>query len=383
MRLHLHGGFGEKGRTCLSVESGGYRVLLDAGVKTSARGSADYYPAIGAAELRAIDAMVLTHAHEDHIAALGWCIEHGFRGRIFMTAETQREADVCLASYATPEQRALARRVTVEPLLLGTDVLELGPFTMSTGRSGHMGGCVWCALHDGRVRLCYCGDIVPASALFAMDPVPHCDAIAIDASYGDDNVTVRERIAEIAAWIAAHPQGCVLATPLYGRSAELFAIVKGPVALAPGMREALRAQLGGDSWLRPHAADALTARLSASPDWCPGETLPRAALLCHDGMGISGPATAILADAAYLGHPTLFTGHLPDNSPGEHMMARGQATWIRLPTHPTLAENVALVAASGATRVLGHSCDPSVLARMKPHIPKLDAALATGDGLEL
>ena len=46
MRLVLHGGFGEKGRTCLGVESAGYRLLLDAGVKTSARGSADYYPAI-------------------------------------------------------------------------------------------------------------------------------------------------------------------------------------------------------------------------------------------------------------------------------------------------------------------------------------------------
>jgi uncharacterized protein len=383
MRLQLHGGFGEKGRTCLCVESAGYRVLLDAGVKTSARGSADYYPDISANELRAIDAMVLTHAHEDHIAALGWCIERGFRGRIFMTAETQREADACLASYATPEQRALARRARVEPLPIGTDALELGPFTMSTGRSGHMGGCVWCGLDDGRVRLCYCGDIVPASALFAMDPLPRCDAIIIDASYGDDTVTARERAAEVAAWIAAHPQGCVLATPLYGRSAELFAIVEGPVALAPGMREALRAQLEGDSWLVPHVASALAARLSASPDWHPGEPLPRSALLCHDGMGISGPSTAILADAARLGHPALFTGHLPDNSPGEHMIARGQATWIRLPTHPTLAENVALVAASGAARVLGHSCDTSVLARMKPHIAKLDAGLATGDRLEL
>src|SRR6476469_8293647 len=61
MRLHLYGGFGEKGRTCLGVEVDGYRLLLDAGVKTSARG-ADYYPAISADELAATDAMVSTHA---------------------------------------------------------------------------------------------------------------------------------------------------------------------------------------------------------------------------------------------------------------------------------------------------------------------------------
>ena len=39
MRLDLYGGFGEKGRTCLGVESAGFRLLLDAGVKTSAHGN--------------------------------------------------------------------------------------------------------------------------------------------------------------------------------------------------------------------------------------------------------------------------------------------------------------------------------------------------------
>ena len=78
MRLDLYGGFGEKGRTCLGVESAGFRVLLDAGVKTSAVGSPDYYPAIGPEELRSTDAIVLTHAHEDHVAALGWCLARRF-----------------------------------------------------------------------------------------------------------------------------------------------------------------------------------------------------------------------------------------------------------------------------------------------------------------
>ena len=56
MNLALHGGFGEKGRTCFGVASGGYRLLVDAGVKTSARGHADYYPALDASELAAYDA---------------------------------------------------------------------------------------------------------------------------------------------------------------------------------------------------------------------------------------------------------------------------------------------------------------------------------------
>ena len=383
MRLDLYGGFGEKGRTCLGVESGGVRVLLDAGVKTSARGTADYYPLIAPGDLRDIDAIVLTHAHEDHIGALGWCIANGFGGRIFMTLECSLEMDAILASYATDREGALARSAVVEPLPVGEGALTLGPLRMSTGRSGHMSGSVWCALDDGSVRLDYCGDMVPAGSTFAVDPMPRADAIVIDASYGDDNATLAERSAQISSWIAAHPQGCVLPTPLHGRSAELLGLVEGRLALAPGMRDALEAQIGNSAWLVRGVAAGLAARLAASTDWHEGEALPEAALLCHDGMGMSGPSQAILAAAARERHPTLFTGHVPAGSPGERMLAERLASWIRLPTHPTLAENLALVGSSTATRVIGHSCEPAVLDTLKPHIPKLDSALATGDRVEL
>jgi Cft2 family RNA processing exonuclease len=180
MRLHLYGGFGEKGRTCLGVEVGGYRLLLDAGVKTSARG-ADYYPAITADELRATDAIVITHAHEDHVAALGWCIAGGFRGRLLMTAGTGREVDLFLEAYADASHRRAAREFAREDLAVGATI-ALGPLRLIAGRSGHVSGGVWCVVADGRHTLGYCGDVVPASEVFAMDPLPRCDAVVLDAS---------------------------------------------------------------------------------------------------------------------------------------------------------------------------------------------------------
>jgi hypothetical protein len=242
-----------------------------------------------------------------------------------------------------------------------------------------MGGAVWCNLSDGRASLDYCGDIVPSSPVFRMDPLPPADAIIIDASYGNDVTTNRERSQEVAAWISAHPQGSVLPTPLYGRSLELLAIVDGPLALAPGMREALQTQIADGGWLVPGTAAHLTARLAAASDWHLHDPFPRATLVCHDGMGMSGPSRAILAEVARVGHPTLFTGHLPAGSPGEQLLARQQASWIRLPTHPTLAENLSLVASSGAAKVIGHSCDKPTLGGLGSHVPQLDATLATGD----
>jgi len=382
MRLTLYGGFAEKGRTCIGVETGGYRLLLDAGVKTSSPGR-DYYPAISAAALRATDAIVITHAHEDHVGALGWCIAGGFHGRIFITPESWREVPQCLMDYGEPAHVELVRRYAIEHLPMGERALQLGPLQVSTGRSGHVAGGLWCMIDDGGVRFHYCGDTVPASRIFAVDPVPASDAIAIDASYGDDDVRATDRAAQIERWIAGQPRGCVLPTPLYGRSAELLAIVPGPVALAPGMRKALRTQIDDGGWLRAREAPVLAARLDAATDWREGTSLPAAALLCHDGMGMAGPARAIVAAARAEAHPTLFTGHLPTRSPGEQMVAEGRADWLRLPTHPTLAENQAMIASSGARMVLGHSCDPPVLARLHRHLPTLRVDLATGDSVDL
>src|SRR5687767_726788 len=142
MRVVLHGGFGEKGRTSLAIEHAGYRLLLDAGVKTSAQGSDDYYPRISTAQLQATDAMLVTHGHEDHVAALGWCIAGGFAGRIFMTAQTRSDTEASLAGYAEPSHLALFRAAAIEALPLGGNALSLGPLTISTGRSGHVAGGV-------------------------------------------------------------------------------------------------------------------------------------------------------------------------------------------------------------------------------------------------
>ncbi|HKU87655.1 MAG TPA: MBL fold metallo-hydrolase [Casimicrobiaceae bacterium] len=379
MRITLYGGFGEKGRTCVGVESAGYRVLLDAGVMTSARGGTDYYPVTGAEALRAQDAIVLAHAHEDHVAALGFCIANGFHGRIFMTPETARESRGILDDYAEPAHAALAHAARIEPLPVGAKALTLGPFAVATGRSGHIAGGVWCALDDGHARLVYCSDVAPAGPVFAYDPIPRCDALIIDASYADDATSAAERAADIAAWIGTRPEGCVLPTPLFGRSAELLAIVPEPIALAPGMRAALSAQIEAADWLIDGVAGRLRARLARANDHDGESELPRAALLCHDGMGMSGSSPAILALAQASAHPTLFTGHIPAGTPGERMLRDKRASWIRLPTHPTLQANVALCAAAAPALVLGHSCDAAALTRLARHIPNLRADAKTGD----
>jgi hypothetical protein len=304
---------------------------------------------------------------------------------MLMTAQTHRDATDVIAAYATPGELARFRAAAVEPLPVRA-AFDLGPLRVSTGRSGHVPGGLWCAFAragEAAPRFVFCGDVVPASPVFAMDRLPAADAVALDASYGDDAVTAAQRAAEVAEWVAAHRQGCVLPTPLHGRSLELLALVPGAIALAPGMREGLEAQVAESAWLVEGAAARLRDKLARAHDWRAGEPLPRAALLCHDGMGMAGPAHAILRDALAQRHPTLFTGHLPEGSPGARMLEARAADWIRLPTHPTRGENEAMARATGAKLVLGHSCPLAALAALAAHVPGLRDDVATGASLAL
>jgi len=382
MQVKIYGGVGEKGRTCIGVEQDGTRILLDVGVDTSSSRGLDYYPAISQRELQRLDAIIVTHAHEDHVGALGWCFANGFAGRLLMTAESAAEADPTLAAYATPQERALAGRAKPEIIVAGRD-FNVGPIAVRTGRSGHVVGGVWCQLGAHGRNLTYCGDIVPASPVFAMDPLPPCDLLLVDASYGEDRVPAAERGAAIIRWLADHAQGAVLPTPLSGRSIELLGLIEGPIAIHPSMRAALAEQIAASAWLKPGVADLLSARLGCAASWQEDQPLPVAALLCDDGMGLAGPSRAALAQAYRDGHPVLLTGHIPKGSPADAMRVAGKADWLRFPTHPTLPENAAIAAASGARRVLAHSCDASTARALAADIPNLVADLKPGDVIEV
>ena len=380
MRIDLLGGFGEKGRTSLAVRRPSGRVLFDLGIKVGASG-AEYYPALQG-PVDDIEAVLISHAHEDHVGALSWLLAKGFRGRILMTAETKAEAPATLAGYADPaDLRGHPFPAGRVELFMPGDTLRIAGLEIATGRSGHVVGGVWFAIGDGARRLVYCADVVPESAVFVMDPIPACDLLVFDASYGADPVPGAKRAEAIGRWIAAHPRGCLLPTPLFGRSLELIAAIDRPFAVHAAMRPALEAQVEAGPALSPGIADMLRHRLARAADWRDGDPLPALPLLCDDGMGQAGPSAQLLPQAAAQAYPVLVTGHLPANSPGERLHAEGRADWIRMPTHPTLAGNLAIWEGSGRPAAIGHSCPPADLAALKPHITTLRDECRTGDSV--
>ena len=236
------------------------RLLLDAGVKTSGAGRR-YYPAITPDELAATDAIVITHAHEDHVAALGWCIAQRISRRIFMTARRRRDATRVWRGVRTapsswrrggaPHRRrsSPARRCDTGPAAHRHRTIR-GTSPAASGASG-----------GRRVRLGYCGDVVPDSPVFAMDPMP--PATRSRSTHRMPTTTSRSTARRgHLRWVARIPAAS-LPTPLAGRSLELFAILGAARARAE-MRDALRRRSRTRRWLRAvDGAAALTGEARA------------------------------------------------------------------------------------------------------------------------
>ena len=149
------------------------------------------------------------------------------------------------------------------------------------------------------------------------------------------------------------------------------------------MRDPLKRQIDAAAWLVPGAAALLARRVDGAVDWSEDMSLPAAALLCHDGMGMAGPSRSALSLAERAGHPVLLTGHVPQGSPAARMRAEGKADWLRLPTHPNLGENIALIERMAASKVLAHSCDGDLLQALARAIPNILADARTGDLVEI
>ena len=90
VRISFLGGAREVGRSCLLLQTNESRILLDCGINAAAIDESAY-PYFDAPEfnINDLDAVVLSHPHLDHSAALPLLIKYGYDGPIYCTAPTR------------------------------------------------------------------------------------------------------------------------------------------------------------------------------------------------------------------------------------------------------------------------------------------------------
>jgi metallo-beta-lactamase family protein len=252
MRVSFHGAAGEVTGSMHLVEAAGRRVLLDCGMVQGGAGAElrnfEPFPF----EAASLDAVVLSHAHIDHVGRLPRLAWQGFKGPVFVQdagadllpvmlldaaslAEGDAERSNRKRRHGEPEAMPLFTRRDVERLLPQLRPLRYDARTpilpgieIAFRDAGHiLGSSIVELWADGR-KLVFSGDLGPQGTPILRDPatIRDADLVLMESTYGDRNH--RDRLATVrefgdilaSAWKA---RGKVL-IPAFavGRSQELL-----------------------------------------------------------------------------------------------------------------------------------------------------------------
>lgn len=252
MRVHIHGAAGEVTGSLHEVEAAGLRILLDCGMiqgsPEAERRNDDLFPF----DIERVDALVISHAHIDHIGRVPLLVKRGFKGPIYAQQATVELMPIMLldaASIAENEaERANRRRrnreVAVQPLYTRLDVEAVMrqvrplPYDQRSNilpgidivlrDAGHiLGSSIVEVFADGR-KLVFSGDLGPKNAPILRDrtAIDRADLVLMESTYGDRNHRDRDQtIAELGGVLdAAWKQGGNVLVPAFavGRTQELL-----------------------------------------------------------------------------------------------------------------------------------------------------------------
>jgi Cft2 family RNA processing exonuclease len=355
-RLQVISGTGGKAAACFLVETAGCRLLLDLGRESGTGQPPDLAP------LGRIDAVLLSHGHDDHTGAIDLVPQIG-------------DPPV----YATePVASGLPGGLEIRSLPVRGET-EVNGTRVTTGRDGHAPGGVWLHLATPDGGLLYAGDLCCESTLYALDPPPPARLAVLDASYGMDDVAQSVRREALAPLLR---EGSVLLpAPPRGRGPELALFAQEVTGRLPALcdatREAVHDLLGiARVWVRDEAEAPLRALLEAPP--IPDE--PEGVMIAASADASGGAAAEAIARWHDRAEPLIvFTGHVPAGTSAARLLQEDRALWRRWNVHPRLRDNVRLARETGAQMVLPAFTDAPLPALAAAFAP---ARIVSADRLE-
>jgi len=250
----------EIGANCYLLEAGGARIMLDAGMHPRAAG-APATPDFEALGGRGFDALVLTHAHQDHVGCLPLAMRLCPDAPVFMTEATAAIADVMLHNsvnvmmrqreeLSLPDYPLFSHR-EIERISSEWRIVNLRTRFDLSGERAPVGQGITCELFDaghilgsagvllraeGR-RIFYTGDVnfedqtLMRAAEF---PEENIDVLIMETTRGDSPVpegfTRKSEEARFLALLqAALDEGAPVLIPVFalGKSQELLALLHG------------------------------------------------------------------------------------------------------------------------------------------------------------
>ncbi|MDP1690161.1 MAG: MBL fold metallo-hydrolase [bacterium] len=216
LRLSFYGGAGKVTGSNFLIEGVKGKILVDCGIEQGADFAVEEVYGPFPYDVKTIDALVVTHAHLDHVGRIPKLVHDGFHGKIIMTPATRDLAALILldSSHILAEE---AERLGRLPLYDANDVeaafalvemldyhveKEVAPgLSVCLRNVGHILGSASVRVTDEEgVTLVLTGDIgnSPSPLLPDWEAVPDADALVMESVYGDRNHPEREdRVAQL------------------------------------------------------------------------------------------------------------------------------------------------------------------------------------------
>jgi hypothetical protein len=180
------------------------KILLDCGIDVASSGS-DKFPAFNIPEfdISEVDAVIISHAHLDHVGLLPYLYKMGYKGPVYMTAPTRD-----LAALLALDFIGVAYKQAAQPLFSSTDIKEMVKHSICLNynevtdvapdirltfyNAGHALGSAMVHLNigNGAHNLLYTGDykygqsrlLDPAITIF-----PRVETVITESTYGSKN----------------------------------------------------------------------------------------------------------------------------------------------------------------------------------------------------
>ncbi|MGD0395596.1 MAG: beta-CASP ribonuclease aCPSF1 [Nitrososphaerales archaeon] len=243
------GAFQEVGRSCLLVETAESKVLLDCGIHPGSRNAWDAYPRLDWADVspRDIDAIVISHAHLDHMGFLPAMYKYGYDGPVYCTEPTLPLMTLLQNDFVKIAQieggRLIYDQKDIRDMIQHAITLPYGMVTdispdikLVFNNAGHILGSATVHLHigEGAHNIVYTGDYkYGRTQLFdsATWNYPRVETLITESTYGakEDIMPIREEVeSNFVESINSVLKGggkVLIPVPAVGRAQEILLVI--------------------------------------------------------------------------------------------------------------------------------------------------------------
>lgn len=264
------GGFREVGRSCLLLETNHSKILIDCGVSpepairgldaVAAGDPNKAFPYLDSANITIndLDAVILTHAHMDHMGFVPYLYKFGYQGPVYCTPPSRDLAALLLYDYVKLVQKnggtPLYGEKDIKTMLTHMITRDYGEVTNVTEEikltyhnAGHILGSGIVHLHvgEGLYNIVHTGDMKYGyTRLFdqADTRYPRIDALFMESTYGGSRDITKDRqqteIELMDAIKKTVENGGKVLIPLFavGRSQEISLVLENYLMNSPNYK---------------------------------------------------------------------------------------------------------------------------------------------------